>query len=198
MTVSQETRFGPAALRTYLLPDERILWEGQPDVRSFMLRGWWFIVPFSILWGGFAIFWEVSAWRGGAPPFFLLFGIPFVLIGLYMIFGRFYVAAREAENTSYAVTDGRVLILAGAFRPSLVELDLLTLPSAQLDEGRDGVGTITFGAMTGYMRLPPGWPTLGMYRMPPAFQSIRDSRRVFEMLQQARANLRAEGARAPA
>src|SRR6185436_15981596 len=55
VTVSQETRFGPAALRTYLLPDERILWEGQPDVRSFMLRGWWFIVPFSILWGGFAI-----------------------------------------------------------------------------------------------------------------------------------------------
>ena len=178
-------------LRGYLLPGEEILWEGEPDVRAFMLRGSWYMIPFSLLWGGFAIFWEASALLGGAPPFFLLFGIPFVLVGLYMIFGRFYVAAREAENTSYAITDSRVLILGGAFRTALVELDLDRLPSVELNEGRNGIGSITFGPMGGFMRVPAGWPTFGMYATPPAFQSVRDVRKVYDKLQQARADARA-------
>lgn len=179
-----------STLRQYLLPGEQVVWEGQPEVRAYMLRGWWYLVPFSLLWGGFAIFWEVTAIRGGAPPFFLIWGIPFVLIGLYMIFGRFYVAAREAENTRYAITQGRILIVGGAFRRSIIELDLDRLPSVQLDEARDGTGTITFGSTGGFMRMPPGWPAFGMYRNPPAFQSIRDARRVFDKLQETRAEAR--------
>jgi len=180
-----------SGLRAYLLPGEQVLWQGKPEIRSYMLRGAWYMIPFSLLWGGFAIFWEASALVRGAPPFFLLFGIPFLLIGLYMIFGRFYVAAREAENTMYAITDGRVLILSGAFRTSLVELDIDRLPSVELNEGRNGIGSITFGPMGGFLRVPPGWPTFGFYAIPPAFQSIRDVRTVFDKLQQARADLRA-------
>ena len=194
MTSRPSTSATGTSFRPYLLPDERIVWEGKPDVRAFMLRGWWYLVPFSLLWGGFAIFWEVSVIRGGAPPFFLIWGIPFVLIGLYMIFGRFYVAAREAENTSYAVTDRRILIHRGAFRQSLVELDLDRLPSLELDEGRDGLGTITFGPVGSLFRAPPGWPTFGMYQAPPAFQSIRDVRAVFDVVQQARSASRSSGA----
>jgi len=190
------TASGGSGLRSYLLPGEQVVWEGQPEVRAFMLRGSWYMIPFSLLWGGFAIFWELSALAGGAPPFFLVFGIPFVLIGLYMIFGRFYVAAREAENTTYAITDSRVLIHGGSFRTSLVELDLDRLPSVELNEGRNGVGTITFGPMGGFLRMPAGWPTFGMYAMPPAFQTIRDVRMVFDKLQQARADIRASVARA--
>jgi hypothetical protein len=184
---------GPAqpGLRDYLLPGERILWAGKPEVGPFSMRGAWYTIPFSLLWGGFAIFWEVTVITSGAPFFFWLWGIPFVLIGLYMIFGRLYVARREARNTSYAITDRRVLILGGAFRHSLVELDLDRLQGAQLDEGRDGTGTVSFASPTGSLRVPPGWPTMGMYRQPAAFQSIRDVRRVFETMQQARSDLRA-------
>ena len=177
-------------LRGYLQPGERIAWEGAPEVRPYVLRGSWYMIPFSLLWGGFAIFWEVSVLAEGGPTFFALWGIPFVLLGLYLIFGRFYVAWREAKNTAYAITDRRVLLLGGAFRPSLTEIDLANLPSVQLDEGRDGTGSITLGPASGFMRVPPGWPTMGIYRAPAAIQSIRNVRRAFDVLQQARSELR--------
>ena len=179
-------------LRRYVLPGERVLWEGKPAVGPYSMRGAWYLIPFSIMWGGFAIFWEASAILGHAPLFFALWGVPFLLIGLYMIFGRIYVARREARNTTYALTDRRVLIRSGAFRRSLVELDLLNLPGAELNEGRGGTGSITFGNTGGFMRVPPGWPTMGMYRSPASFQAIENVHEVFDALQRARADLRSE------
>jgi hypothetical protein len=170
---------------------ERILWEGRPDVRTYSLRGAWFLIPFSLLWGGFALFWEFTVITTGGPLFFALWGIPFVLIGLYMIFGRLYVARREAANTAYAITDQRVLIETGAFRRRLVQLDLRDLPMAQLDDLGRGLGSITFGAALGVFRVPPGWPTAGMYASPPAFIAIPDASRVFEVLQTAKDEARA-------
>ena len=59
-------------LRSLLRPGERVLWEGQPDVWAYSMRGAWYLIPFSLLWGGFAIFWEVMAITSEAPVFFLL------------------------------------------------------------------------------------------------------------------------------
>ncbi len=178
-------------LQQYVLPGERILWQGRPAPGPFSMRGAWYAIPFSLMWGGFAIFWEVGAITSGAPFFFWLWGIPFVLIGIYMIFGRIWVARREARNTTYAITDRRVLILGGAFRRSLTSIDLLNMPAAQVDEGRDGSGSITFGS-GGMFRLPPGWPLMGRYRNAPSIASIPDVRRVFETLQTARADLQGQ------
>lgn len=167
-----------------------MLWEGRPDVVAFSMRGAWYLIPFSLLWGGFAIFWEYSVISRGGPLFFALWGVPFVVIGSYLIFGRILVARREAARTWYAITDRRVLIQSGAFRRSLIQMDLRDLPMSQLDDqGRD-LGTITFGLSSGSMRLPPGWPSMGMYARPAAFSAIRDSARVFEMLQDAKAEAR--------
>lgn len=173
-------------IRRWLLPDERILWEGKPDVSAYGLRGSWYLIPFSLLWGGFAIFWEATAIASHAPPFFLIWGVPFVLVGLYMIFGRILVARREARNTTYAITDRRILIAGGAFKPSFTALELRNLPGAKVDEGKGGTGSITFGA-TGGFQMPPGWPTMGaMYARTPAFLAIPDVRRVFDTYEKAR------------
>ena len=172
-----------------LRPGERILWEGRPDVRTYSLRGAWYLIPFSILWGGFAIFWEVTAIASGGGVF-ALWGVPFVAIGLYMIFGRLLVARREAANTAYALTDRRIVILTGAFRQVMQELDLRDLPMAQVESAGGGLGTITFGATSGAFRAPPGWPMAGMYGRPPAITAVPDAGRLFEMIQDAKAEAR--------
>jgi hypothetical protein len=168
-------------------PGERILWQGQPDIWAYSMRGAWYLMPFSLLWGGFAIFWEVTALSSGAGPFFALWGIPFVVIGLYLIFGRIYVARREARRTHYAVTSRRVLIVSGAFSHRLTEIALTDLLVSQLDLGGSGLGTITFGTTVGAFRAPPGWPTMGMYVSAPAFASVRDAASVYRIVQDAKA-----------
>ena len=78
---------------------ERLRWVGQPDPRVRFSAADLFLVPFSIMWGGFALFWELQAVVSGGPFFFTLWGIPFVLMGLYFIFGRFIYKKRRKLMT---------------------------------------------------------------------------------------------------
>jgi len=103
-----------------LLGGEHLLWTGQPDPRVIFERVDIFLVPFSLLWGGFALVWEAGVLgsgvfgeghRSAAPWFFVLWGIPFVVIGLYFIAGRFFYKAWRKRRTYYALTTKRALIL---------------------------------------------------------------------------------------
>src|SRR5436309_7822103 len=125
---------------------ERLLWCGRPRQGIALRRSDLLMVPFSLMWGGFAFFWEYSAWSiQNAPLFFVLWGIPFVLIGVYIIGGRFIVDAKQRGRTVYGVTNERILIVSGLFSRKVKSLNVRSLSDVALDEGPGGTGTITFG-----------------------------------------------------
>ena len=138
-------------LNDELLKDEQILWSGQPETSVVFNNADIFLVPFSLLWGGFAIFWEVMALSTGnnsdhkAPAFFPLFGIPFVLIGLYFIFGRFWGKNYRKRRTYYFVTNKRVVILTNIFNKNIQAEFIERISSINKTAASNGIGTIRFG-----------------------------------------------------
>lgn len=97
--------------REHLRADEQLLWAGTSDPAKVFAPRDAFLVPFSLLWCGFAVFWESQAIGSGAPWFPVLFGGVFVVIGLHIVIGRFLVKRHRKRTTTYAVTNRRALIL---------------------------------------------------------------------------------------
>jgi hypothetical protein len=90
-----------AQLQPCLRPGEQLLWHGRPDPRVWFAPADAFLIPFSILWCAFAVFWEASA-AGAGPVFAALWGIPFVVAGLYLSSGgsSSSATARLARRTA--------------------------------------------------------------------------------------------------
>ncbi len=109
-------------LQPYLLSGERILWTGQPDPRRLVGGKDAYLIPFSLMWGGGAVFWEAAVLLSGAPIFFVLWGIPFVLVGQYLIWGRLLAKRWDKKRTVYAVTSQRVLVVRGTNRREPTDL----------------------------------------------------------------------------
>jgi hypothetical protein len=180
-----------SAIEQELSPGERLVWSGQPRQGIRLRASDAFLIPFSIFWCGFAVFWELgaltAATKAGGPVavVFPVFGVPFVLIGLYLVFGRFLVDARTRERTFYGVTTERVIIVSGLFSRRTKSLSLRTLTDVSLTERRDGSGTITFGPghLWGQWFAPGTWPGTSQYASP-AFDMIDLAKDVYEMIRQ--------------
>lgn len=182
------------AVRAQLESGEQLIWSGQPRQGLLLRPSDAFMIPFSLLWGGFAIFWEVAAILSGAPVFFWLFGVPFVLVGLHLIFGRFFTDARARAATFYGLTNDRIIITSGKHGKRVQSLSLSTLGDITLDERGDGSGTITFAAAGnpfGRWGNVGAWPGVGATRgqMTPSFEMIPQARKVYEMIRGAQRRL---------
>jgi hypothetical protein len=125
-----------------LAAGERLLWCGRPTrpVRLRPLDA--LLIPFSLLWAGFTVFWEASVLQKGSH-FMEIWGIPFVAIGIYLVIGRFVMDARAWRSTVYGVTSDRVLVIGGFFRVTVYSHPLPLVSAAQLAEHADGTATVT-------------------------------------------------------
>ena len=138
-------------VQTELMSGETLLWAGKPNPSVVFHSDDLYLIPFSLLWGGFAIFWELGVlgyWgngpRGGTPPTFMaLFGIPFVVIGQYFIWGRFLYDAWLKRRTYYAITNRRVLIVQEGWSRKTNWLYISAIPT--VDREGATTGTLWFG-----------------------------------------------------
>jgi hypothetical protein len=138
-------------LETELAPGERLLWAGQPKGGFHLSRGDGFLIPFGIAWLGFSIFWMVLAFRASKPVgvealnfIFPLFGIPFVLVGIYLVAGRYWLDARKRSRTAHGITNRRILSTRGGDKRSFQSLDLDQIQEVSVVEMKDRSGTIRF------------------------------------------------------
>jgi hypothetical protein len=181
--------------REHLLRNEDILWSGQPDPSVIFTPIDIFLIPFSLLWGGFAIFWESSVLLtipedapNGINIIFPLFGLIFVIVGLYFIFGRFIYKRWKKRKTYYAVTDRRVLSLSEAFGRQFQESDIKLISDISKRVRSDGIGTLIFGGtqssiFSGYQFYTnTGMDILPFYTTPLAFSDIHDADRVYKLI----------------
>ena len=166
-----------------LLPGEHIRWSGRAGRGLLFSSRDVFLIPFSLLWCGFVVFWETMAVRGNAPPFFRLWGAAFLCVGLYFVAGRFVLDAWMRQGMRYALTDSRILIAKPKPFASLTAIAVDRVPDIQFTELSDNRGTIRFGAP-----MPVFGRTNGAIWSPaldptPQFLAIDDARTVFDMVQ---------------
>lgn len=133
--------------KPFLCAGEAVLWKGKPEKGHLFTAQDVFMIPFSIFWCGFALFWEITTFTSGAPFFFKLWGIPFVCVGLYMVFGRFLWTAYIRKRTAYVITNKKILRIRGK------KIDIQegkSMPSIHVTVNRNGSGTIRFGQAMDY------------------------------------------------
>ena len=174
-----------------LLPGERVVWSGRPVAGLLFTPRDAFLVPFSLLWCGFVIFWIVGVLASGGGPF-ALFGVAFLAFGLFFSVGRFVLDATLRANTEYALTDKRILISRTGPFSSFKAVALDRLPEAEINERSDGRGTVRFGQQQslfgfGQSGLSIWTPALDPT---PQFLAIPNARKVFDLVQEAVARVR--------
>lgn len=175
-----------------LMPDENIQWVGQPDPNVIFSKSDILLIPFSLMWGGFAIFWEATALsstlssKNFTTPdlIFPLFGIPFVLIGLYMIFGRFLHKKWKKQRTYYAVTDKRVLVLTKTLGSTIQAKSINNIETITKSVGHDGNGSLIFGDtpnLSAFNNFSMDFMQFNQSNAP-AFFDIKDANSVYELV----------------
>jgi hypothetical protein len=169
-------------VRPNLFPGERIEWQGKPYPGIILRPMDIFLIPFSLLWSSVALSGIGSAWNTGADLSSRLFGLPFLVAGLYATFGRFFIDMILRSKMIYFITNKRILIQRRSSGAKLKSVDIGRIPALELDERADGSGTIRFGSSGGWF----GSNNLGIWQptfdSTPQFIRIPNARSVYQLI----------------
>jgi hypothetical protein len=175
---------------------ESVLWSGKPSQKVIFHKSDLFLVPLSLMWGGFTLFWEFGVSSTGGPSFMSLGGIPFVLVGQYLIWGRFLVTAWQKKRILYVLTNRRALVIVRPPQARTIAATLRSISTVQKEIRADGFGTITFGsapiAAYGFGNRQQSWNGLQLHTGVPVFVDIESAAEVFAIEEKLRDSFHTE------
>ncbi len=192
MKSSPQTR----ALEIKLLPDETIHWYGKPNAWAILAIGDRFLIPFSLLCGIFAFYWEYTTFNlesqiiSGGPFTYLypITGIPVILVALYLMIGRFFYKFWLKTRTTYAVSNKRLMVITqGKVRKERFQF-LNHIKTILKMTDKNGAGSLTFGDL-GRGGL---FTNAGIFLIDKDFQGIvsffdiSDAEEVYQLVEQLR------------
>jgi hypothetical protein len=169
---------------------ESIRWTGRPALGLRMGRSDWLGLPGSLFFLAFAIFWNSGVWgpwgtdrHGSSPPlFFKLFGLPFLLYGAFLVFGRPFWEAYRRSRTYYGITGDRALIVTRLFARQTQSVLLRNLGETSVEEHGDGRGTIWLGPQPSFGDLMSGQFNRRNQTVTPRFEGVQAPRVVQQLL----------------
>ena len=87
----------------------------------------------------------------------MIWGIPFVLVGQYVIWGRFLYSAWKKRRTHYAVTSRRVLVVQDGWKRQMASVYIDTLPILIKEGNSSGIGALRFAQQEFMWSERRGW-----------------------------------------
>ncbi len=189
-----------------LQEDETLIWNGDPQQGFIFRRSEILFTPLAILLFVLAAAWEFYAVSTLATalqfndlplwiPVVLIFmtctAFPFVLLGLFLLVGRFFYDRQRRMRTHYALTNRRVIILSGLFKKQRAcSVELQNIEKLSLHVHRNHTGSIRFRSDTLLWWLLVGphwwlplWTDVEVYQ-PPVLERIKQAGEVFKQIQE--------------
>ncbi|MBL4808020.1 MAG: aspartate carbamoyltransferase catalytic subunit [Rhodobacteraceae bacterium] len=169
----------------YLDDGEKVIWQGAPDAGlHFHARG---IMQslFGVVFFGFSIFWVTMALKGSGPDgglgaVFPLFGVPFVLVGFYLVIGHWFFDSYKRSRTRYALTDKRALIAVRVFGKRMKSYPITRSKPITVKEGH--MDSVIFDSVEKRGKN-------GSYTVDIGFQYIPDAMDVYKMMRDIQSKL---------
>ncbi|MEB3245842.1 MAG: hypothetical protein VKJ06_07655 [Vampirovibrionales bacterium] len=191
-------------LQDELLPNEQILWQGQPDPSVWFTSSDYFLVPLTIFWSfgaigipGFALSknflfldhpegWPISG-------FMLIPMLLFPLIGIYLTIGRFFLKANRKKHTYYAVTNKRVIAIVtkSSGKKNITQNFINTIPAINKVSGFKKTHSIFIGILPAFsgVYLNTGLDSFAMAGIQGSviFFDLQDAEPVYQLINRLRA-----------
>lgn len=124
--------------------NEKVLWRGSPNAKSYILAAMLKMLPIALIWiifdGAFIVGISIAMAQDAIPLGILGFVIPFFLLHLTPVWiwiGNTVKAFREVKNLEYAITDKRVIIRSG-----MIGIDFKFILYTEIDSVNIKVGFI--------------------------------------------------------
>lgn len=99
--------------KKYFADGEEIFWFGTPETLRYFSRTDIFLIPLTLILGGFLFSYAYSSMMlmlRGQSMTFALSGITMLLIAVYLVFGRIWYRHKRISRNLYFVTNARVFV----------------------------------------------------------------------------------------